>query len=87
VTLLAHGFCEQLRLQPARGLSLSLKVAPQERVSKAVVEVASDGSLCFALGANQASYLRAFLLRAYRDQAAERTICTSRALATAPSST
>jgi hypothetical protein len=42
-----------------------------DRVSKASVVRELGGSVCFAIGRNQAKYLQAVLLRAYRDQIAE----------------
>lgn len=71
LTLLIAGLAEALRLQPSKGPAISVTLLADDCVTKAVVTSASDGALAFALGRNQAEYLQAVLLRAYRDQMAE----------------
>lgn len=71
LTLLLEGLADSLRLQPSSGPSVMISMIPSDRVSKARVDVTPDGSIAFAIGKNQAGYIRAILLRAYRDRMAE----------------
>jgi hypothetical protein len=71
LTLLVNGLAEVLHLKPSRGPSISLRVLADDRVSKAIVSISVDESVNFSLGRNQAEYLQAVLLRAYRDQVAD----------------
>lgn len=71
LTLLLTGLVETLRIRPVRGPKLQLTLIDAERVSKANVALDPMGATCFAIGRNQAQYLQAVLLRAYRDQIAE----------------
>jgi hypothetical protein len=71
ITLLMSGSTESLRLQPSRGPAVYLRLTAEGPVGKAAVARAPDGSVMFTLGRNQAEFLHAVLLRAYRDQIAE----------------
>lgn len=71
LTLLLLGLAESLRLAPKSGPTIFLRLLGDKRASKAGAALGSDGSVRFALGRNQAEYLQAVLLRAYRDQMAE----------------
>lgn len=71
LALLIAGLAAALRVQPSRGAPIILRLLDDDRVSKALAERASDGSVTFAIGRNQAEYLQMVLLRAYRDEMAE----------------
>lgn len=71
LTLLACQLSESLRIQLRGGSSLVLTRLAADRVPKAVVTVAPDGAMSFALGTNQIESLQSVLLRAYRDEMAE----------------
>jgi len=71
VALLLYGLAETLRLHPVSGPSALLTLQPGDQVSRAIVERSRDGAFKFALGHNQAGFLQATLLRAYRDHMAE----------------
>lgn len=68
LALLLEGYIDSLRIRCSRGPSILLTMIDDDRVSKARISRNSDESLHFVLGRNQAEYLHAFLLRAYRDQ-------------------
>lgn len=69
--LLLEGMAFSLRIRPSKGPTLLLSLTNDDKVSKGAVTRESDGSVHFALGRNQAEYLQAVLLRAFRDQIAE----------------
>jgi hypothetical protein len=69
--LLLEEMAESLRVQPRGGAAVTLTIVDNSRVAKAVVKSLPDDSIDFAIGRNQAEYIYAVLLRAYRDQAAE----------------
>jgi hypothetical protein len=71
LALLIAGLVQSLRIRPSRGAPLLLTLIDRDRVAKAVVAREPDDSVSFAIGRNQAEYLHAVLLRAYRDQMAE----------------
>ena len=71
LTLLLSGLIESLRIRPDKGCQLVLTLTDSDRISKAIVTCISTNTLSFRIGRNQAEYLQAVLLRAYRDQMAE----------------
>jgi hypothetical protein len=71
VALLLAGMVQSLRIRPSKGPQLIVTLIDSDRISKAVVTREPDNTVSFAIGRNQAEYLHAVLLRAYRDQMAE----------------
>jgi hypothetical protein len=71
LALLLAGLVESLRLRPSAGPTILLTLIDNDRIAKAVVAHCPDRTVSFALGRNQAEFLQAVLLRAYRDQMAE----------------
>jgi hypothetical protein len=71
LTLLLEGLANSLRLSPRTGPGVLISAFSGDLVAKAEVGRAADGTLTFRMGRNQVEYLRAVLLRAYRDQMAE----------------
>lgn len=71
LALLIAGLVQSVRIRPSRGAPLLLTLADNDRAAKAVVAREPDDTVSFAIGRNQAEYLHAVLLRAYRDQMAE----------------
>jgi hypothetical protein len=71
LTLVLEGLADSLRLSSRAGPSVVVSENSGDRVAKAEVARAADGSLTFRMGRNQVEYLRAVILRAYRDQMAE----------------
>ena len=71
ITLLLEGLAKTLRIGPGKGPTLQLMVIESHPAAKAVVTCESVEFVSFAVNRNQAEYLQAVLLRAYRDQMAE----------------
>jgi hypothetical protein len=68
LTLLLEALTESLRIRSSAGPTVVLTLLDIRGVSKAIARKDGASAICFALGRNQVEYLRAVLLRAYRDQ-------------------
>jgi hypothetical protein len=71
LALLLSGLVQSLRIQPSKGPQLLVTLTDGERVSKANMTPEPPDTVRLKIGRNQAAYLQAALLRAYRDQMAE----------------
>jgi len=71
LALLLSGLVQSLRIQPTKGPQLLVTLTDSDRISKATVTREAPDSVRFNIGRNQAAYLQATLLRAYRDEMAE----------------
>lgn len=70
-TLLLEGLIDAVRVRSPERRLLTIRNSGEHRVSKASVQRRADGCVEFVVGQNQLEYMRAVLLRAYRDDAAE----------------
>ncbi len=71
LSLLLGGLADSIRLSAKSGASVVLSLRGGDAVSKAEAQRMFTDTVHFRLGTNQAEYLHAVLLRAYRDGAAE----------------
>ncbi len=69
--LLLEGLADSLRLGTASGTAVLLRLTDGEQLGKATVERSAANVVSFQFGRNQAEYVQAALLRAYRDGVAE----------------
>lgn len=67
LSLLLGGLTDAVRLSGSSGAGVLLTIGGGDRVDKAQVSREGTEMVCFELGTNQAEYLQAVLLRAYRD--------------------
>lgn len=71
MTLLLEGMVTSIKLRASTGPSIILTLIEGDKVAKTEVSTDADGTLIFTIGRNQAEYLQAVFLRAYRDGMAE----------------
>jgi len=71
IRLLLEAMTTSLRFSAGAGCSVLLTVSDARVANKALVTSHDSGVVAFHVGINQAEYLEATLLRAYRDEAAE----------------